>query len=177
MNCIVICYLILSFSLFLFFSLCCIHKVTRMDEFDEHVDFLLESGELPPTNMDLYDEFTILQNHDFSNLHNVRTYFENALNERESQMLDDDYGDDEVHESLQIVVRGLRNPEQVYPIDLEEVREIITTKMQQAPSRKIKMPVGKSRLPILVGGKKKRKTKKTTSKKIKNKRKTRKYRK
>lgn len=142
-----------------------------IDDFDEHVDFLLESGELPPTNMDLYDEFTILQNHDFSNLNNVRTYFENALNERESHMMDDDYGEDDIHESLQVVVRGLRNPEQVYPIDLEDVRSRMEKKISYAPKRKM-MPMGK---PQRVIGGKKRKTKKYNKSKCKKQ--TRKYKK
>lgn len=135
-----------------------------IDEFDNSVDFLLESGILPSTNMDLYDEFNILQDHDFTNLENIRTYFENALREHESQMTDDDYGNDDVYESLRIVVDGLRNPEQVFPIDLENIRARLHAKMTHLPMRKMKTFMGK---PPRVGGRKTGKREKKTKKQIK----------
>jgi len=149
-----------------------------IDEFDNSVDFLLESGELPSTNMNLYDEFNILQENDFTNLHNVRTYFENALAQHESQMSDDDYGDDDVYDSLQMVVNGLRNPEQVFPFDLETVRTRVQEKMKYVPSRKMKLPMVKPQRVVGGSKKNKHKTKREKTKhkrKYKKKSKTRKY--
>jgi hypothetical protein len=142
-----------------------------IDEFNEHLDFLLESRELPSTNMDLYDEFNILQQHDFTNLNNVRTYFEKALADHENFMSDDDYGEDEVYDSLRIVVNGLQNPDQVFPIDLEDARERLMEKMVRAPTRKMNFPMVK---PLRVGGTRNRKTKKTKKQNMKKSKKQRK---